>query len=172
MMYIHSVKEPQLTAQNTANGEMLRGRCNGRGQRGFTLIELMIVVSIIGILASIAVPNYQRWVIRAKEATLSDVLYNFRKNIDDFYADHGKYPDTLEDLVAKGYLRGMPVDPFTKKNDTWVTIAPPDASSAAPAEGQSSSTPLTAPVEEAGNVYDVHSGSNLIGSNGVPYNEW
>jgi general secretion pathway protein G len=132
----------------------------------------MIVVSIIGILAAIAVPNYQRWVIRAKETTLSDVLYTFRKTIDDFYADNGKYPDKLEDLVAKGYLRGMPVDPFTKKKDTWVTVAPPATEAATPATGQSSSPPVTAPVREQGNVYDVHSGSNLVGSNGVPYNEW
>lgn len=140
--------------------------------RGFTLIELMIVVSIIGILASIAVPSYQKWVIRAREATLSDILYNFRKTIDDFYGDNGKYPDALDELVTKGYLRGMPVDPFTKKNDTWVTVAPPLVEPANPAGGEGTSTTTTAPNKEPGNVYDVHSGSNLIGSNGVPYNEW
>jgi general secretion pathway protein G len=139
---------------------------------GFTLIELMIVVSIIGILASIAVPNYQRSVIRAREAVLSDILYTFRKAIDEYYADKGKYPDALNDLVDKGYMRGMPTDPFTKKNDTWVTVAPPVvASEAVPGE---SAVPTTgvAPVVDSGNVYDVHSGSDIVGSNGIPLNEW
>ncbi|MRR54499.1 MAG: type II secretion system protein [Deltaproteobacteria bacterium] len=140
-----------------------------RGARGFTLIELMIVLSIIGILSSIAVPNYQRWIIRAKEATLSDSLNNFRKTIDEYYADHGKYPDELNELVAKGYLRGLPVDPFTKKSDTWITVAPPEGGALL---SDSGSQPATAPVKEPGNVYDVHSGSDLVGSNGVPYNEW
>jgi len=169
MMCIHSVKERDLTAQNTVNGEIVRNGLNMGGRRGFTLIELMIVLSIIGILASIAVPNYQRWVIRAKEATLSDTLNNFRKTIDEYYADQGKYPDELNELVAKGYLRGMPSDPFTKKTDTWITVAPPVTDITPSGSG---SQPVTTPLKEPGNVYDVHSGSDLVGSNGVPYNEW
>jgi general secretion pathway protein G len=169
MMCIHSVKEQRLTAQNTGTGDILRSGLIVQGRRGFTLIELMIVLSIIGILASIAVPNYQHWIIRAKEATLSDSLNNFRKTIDEYYADQGKYPDSLDDLVSKGYLRGMPVDPFTKKSDTWITVAPP-ATDSNPSD--SASPPVTAPAKEPGNVYDVHSGSKLIGSNGIPYNEW
>jgi len=139
---------------------------------GFTLIELMIVVSIIGILASISVPNYQRGVIRAREAVLKDTLYTFRKAIDEFYADNGKYPDALGDLSAKGYIREIPMDPFTKKKDSWITVAPADVPSTEGSEERVVTPPDTSAAAEAGSVYDVHSGSDLIGLNGVPYNEW
>jgi len=135
------------------------------GCRGFTLIELMIVVSIIGILAAIAVPNYQWSVIKAKEAVLREALYNFRTTLDQYYADQGKYPDSLDDLKQKQYMRGIPKDPFTGKDDTWVTIEPPPPP---PSQEGGSSAAVTDP----GKVYDVHSGSDLIGTNGTPYNEW
>lgn len=128
-----------------------------KNRRGFTLIELMIVMSIIGILAAIAVPSYLGKITKAREAVLEEDLYNFRSTIDQFSADHGKYPDSLQELVDKKYLRGIPVDPFTKSRDTWVVAAPP------PPEGGG---------EVKGAVYDVHSGSNLIGTNNIPYNEW
>ena len=125
----------------------------------------MIVVSIIGILAAIAVPNYQWSVIKAKEAVLREALYNFRTTLDQYYADQGKYPDSLDDLKQKQYMRGIPKDPFTGKDDTWVTIEPPPPP---PSQEGGSSAAVTDP----GKVYDVHSGSDLVGTNGTPYNEW
>jgi general secretion pathway protein G len=122
----------------------------------------MIVVSIIGILAAIAVPNYQWSVIKAKEAVLREALYNFRTTLDQFYADQGKYPDSLDDLKQKGYMRGIPKDPFTGKEDTWVPVEPP------PPQGTTTSAAVTDP----GKVWDVHSGSDKVGTNGTPYNEW
>lgn len=128
-----------------------------RNKRGFTLIELMIVVSIIGILAAIAAPNYQWGIIRAREAVLRETLYTFRTTIDQFYADQGKYPDSLQEMADKKYLPVIPADPFTKSKDSWAIIAPP-----APTDGS----------EVKGSVYDVKSGSSLIGTNNIPYNEW
>ncbi len=124
---------------------------------GFTLIELLIVMSIIGILASIVVPNYQRNLIKAREAVLMEDLYQMRRAIDAYFADNIRYPESLDDLVASKYLRDIPRDPFTGAQDTWEEVAP---------------TPTLEGEIAEGGVEDVHSGSDLVGLNGVPYRDW
>lgn len=120
------------------------------GERGFTLIELMIVVSIIGILATIAVPSYQTSLLKARETVLRQDLFTLRELLDHHRADQGKYPQGLDSLVAAGYLRALPKDPFTNSTSTWQEILEP--------------------VE--GGVFDVFSGSDLVGTNGTAYNKW
>ncbi|HET6675524.1 MAG TPA: prepilin-type N-terminal cleavage/methylation domain-containing protein [Nitrospiraceae bacterium] len=117
---------------------------------GFTIIELMIVVSIVGILATLAVPSYQNAVVKAREGALRQDLFSLRDVIDQHRADNGKYPETLAALVSSGYLRRLPPDPLTGSPDTWQEMKDP--------------------AEEG--VIDVFSGSELVGTNGVPYNQW
>jgi general secretion pathway protein G len=118
--------------------------------QGFTLIELMIVVSIIGILATLAVPSYQSSVVKARETVLRQDLFTMRELLDQHRADQGKYPPSLDGLVAAGYLRTLPKDPFTNSSDSWQVI--------------------TEPTE--GGVFDIYSGSDLVGTNGTAYNQW
>ena len=124
-------------------------------EKGFTLLELMIVIAIIGILASLAQPSYKAAVRKSREAALKENLYNIRSVLDQYYADNGKYPDTLDDVVAKGYMRGVPVDPMTNTTQ-WQTV---------PFESSN-------PDEPGGGIYDVHSSSSEMGLNGKPYSEW
>jgi general secretion pathway protein G len=126
-------------------------------QCGFTLIELMIVMSIIGILVSIVVPNYQRHLIKAREAVLMEDLYQMRRAIDAYFADHISYPESLDDLVANKYIRDLPRDPFTQSTDTWEEVPPVPSIEGDLAEG---------------GLENVHSGSDLVGLNGIPYRDW
>lgn len=119
---------------------------------GFTLIELLVVMAIIALLLSIATPRYFNSVDKTKEAVLRQDLSTLRDAIDKYYGDTGKYPDSLDDLVSKKYLRQLPVDPVTGSVVTWVTVPPADA--------------------DQGAVYDLHSGAPGNGRDGTPYSGW
>jgi len=138
-----------------------------RGSRGggFTLLELIVVVAIVGILATMAMPALKNVPRRAAEAVLKSDLRTFRDIIDQFHADKGHYPPTLEALVEEGYLRSMPMDPITKRTDTWVEIYEEIDPDFIPAE-----TDL--PEDGQPGVVDVRSGSTILSVSGTPYYEW
>ena len=97
-------------------------RMKGRRERGFTMIEMMIVMAIIVILVSLAIPQYQKAIIRSKESVLHNNLFTLRQVIDEYTYDKKKAPQSLQDLVAAGYLRDIPIDPLTSSNQTWHTV--------------------------------------------------
>ena len=126
------------------------------GKRGFTLIELMIVMAIISILVAVAVPMYQRSVLRAKESVLRQNLFSLRTVLDEYTYDKAKAPQSLQDLVTEGYLRQIPMDPVTAEAD-WTTIQ----------EDAITSVNQTEP-----GIFDVRSKSDKKSLEGTPYNEW
>lgn len=122
-------------------------------RRGFTLVELLIVLTLLALIASIVTPIVASSIQRAKEATLKENLFVMRKAIDDYYADTGKYPGELQELAEKRYLRKIPVDSLTERDDTWVLVRE---------EGES----------ESNGIIDVRSGSEEKSADGQAYKDW
>jgi general secretion pathway protein G len=120
--------------------------------RGFTLIELLVVLGIVALLLTLAVPRFFPSVDKTRETILAENLRTTRTVIDQFYADTGRYPDSLEQMVDKKYLPRVPFDPVADSDALWVIVPPEDAS--------------------RGGVYDIHSGAEGKGRNGKPYSEW
>jgi len=130
---------------------------SGNRSRGFTLIEILIVVSIIGILVSIAVPIYQKSILRTKESVLRNNLFTIRTVLDEYTFDKQKAPQSLQDLVTEGYLRQVPVDPMTGENQNWKIEM----------EDSLRSVSQTEP-----GIFDIHSSSDKKSLEGTPYSEW
>jgi general secretion pathway protein G len=128
-----------------------------RRQCGFTLIEMVIVISIIVILVAVAVPVYTTHILHAHEAVLKEDLYSMRQSIDQYTQDKNKAPQALQDLVDAGYLSAIPKDPFTNAADTWQPVQ---------------EDVMTALDQTQPGITDVHSGSSRVGSDGTPYNTW
>ena len=124
---------------------------NGKSGQGFTFVELMVVMAMVALLISIAVPRYFAGLERSKEAVLREDLFVMREVIDQFYIDKGSYPVNLEALVDKRYLRALPVDPITSSNDSWIEIVSP---------------------QNPQLISDVRSGASGIGSDGQAYFDW
>jgi general secretion pathway protein G len=140
----------------TNQTSLSRWRSSAR-ERGFTLIELLVVIALISILAAMAVVQYRNSIQRTQEATLKTDLFRMRDAIDQYYADKGKYPSSLDALVSDGYMRKVPEDPFTKSSDSWQTVpAEPDPGN---------------PSAEAG-IYDVKSGAQGQALDGSNFVDW
>ena len=130
---------------------------NKKNNSGFTLVELMIVMAIIGVLATLAIPSFVGALKQAREAVLKEDLHVLRTAIDSYTADKQKAPQALEDLIQDGYLKSIPEDPMTRSKDTWVT---------------NTSDALNSVDQTDPGIDDIHSGSQDTGSDGQPYSAW
>jgi general secretion pathway protein G len=144
-------RERRLVVSPTVNGERST-------ENGFTLLELLIVMTVIAILAAIAIPSFTANVKKAREAVLKEDLHTMRGAIDSYTYDKQKAPQSGDDLVSSGYLKAMPIDPFTQRTDTWIFDQGSDYTS----------------IDEtqSGGITDVHSGSQQVGTDGTTYNTW
>lgn len=139
---------------------------------GFTLLELIVVIAVIGILAAIIMPALRDVPIRAREVALKTDLRTFRDVIDQYYGDKGRYPPSLEALVTDGYLRSIPIDPMTKSAETWVLIYEEEAADDGFGDGGLGGG-FDGDEESGPGIIDVHSGSERLARDGVtPYSEW
>lgn len=136
-------------ALRIVNGEPI---LMNRARRGFTLVELMVVMAIIALLLALALPRYFNHLETSRETILKQDLAVMRDAIDKYHGDRDRYPDSLGELVDARYLRSLPVDPITDRADSWVAVAPPNG--------------------EAGNVYDIRSGAPGTARNGSAYADW
>lgn len=132
--------------------KMFAGRLGRTVHRGFTLIELIVVMTIVSLLLTLAAPRYFRSIERSKETVLKANLVSTRDAIDKFHSDTGRYPDQLEDLVTKRYLRTLPWDPLLERADAWILEAPSDS--------------------QSGAVYNIRSSAEGSGTDGIPYGQW
>ncbi len=139
----------------TGSFEQARRCWRNAAQTGFTLLELMIVISIIIILAAITLPQYQKTIMHTREAVLRDDLFKMRSLLDQFAADKGRLPQSLDELVTEGYIRDVPLDPFTGQKD-WAPVTGDDPNSMSGETG----------------IIDVHSSSAETSTEGTPYSEW
>jgi general secretion pathway protein G len=144
-----------MVARLLNSAAMMKSR--PRWQRGFTLIELMVVMAIISVLLAIALPVYQKSIVRAKESVLRNNLFTLRSMIDEYTIDKQKAPETLQDLVSQGYLRQVPQDPITGSDQTWKLIM--------------EDTPIGGSNNPPG-IFDVRSGSDKTALDGTPYADW
>lgn len=159
MMFTQPAWDSPLTAAATATGNPESLHKTEKKRNGFTLIEMLIVFTLIGILVGLGLPQFTNATKRAREAVLKEDLFQFRKLIDQYRLDKGKYPPSLQALVDEGYLRQIPVDPITKSADTWVEV--PETLS---------EENLLMGIQPG--IYDVRSGSEQTGTDGTPYNTW
>jgi general secretion pathway protein G len=140
----------------TQNGKVTADR-RSRRLLGFTFIELMVVLTIIVVLVTMAIPIYQKSILRARESVLKNNLFTIRTVLDNYTYDKQKAPQNLHDLVTEGYLRDVPMDPMTGSNQTWKTIL----------EDSTQSVNQSEP-----GIFDIRSGSDKIGLDGTPYSDW